>query len=224
MMVASCPTCYGQVTVPPHAELDARVRCPLCGEEYPLAEAVGDLPPMLIMLDDPRAVPDNRPVIEAAATTGSTAAEPGPEGTAEPAGSEPRGETLKREPLPAVGAVAEDNVRPDTAQSKQVDTPLVFPPEQGGGATSTGTMAKKAHANRHQKSMAGEMIQIVAGGVAAVVLFHAIFWWGLHRDPLRLAPKLPAFMAFLAPADLRGLPSARDPSRGDWDEMPKDRP
>ena len=201
MMVASCPTCHGQVTVPPRAELDVRVRCPLCGEEYPLAEAVGDLPPMLIVVDD------------------STV------------GSEPRGEAPQPEPLPAVGsrgtssigvvptvaedAVAEDNDRPNTAQSEQVDAPLVFPPKRGDGATSTDTMAKKAHAKRRQKTMAGEMIQIVGGGVAAVVLFHAIFWWGLHRDPLRLAPKLPAFMAFLAPAELSGLPRAADPSGDD---------
>lgn len=38
LRVATCPSCMQPVTVPPGLDLDTQVRCPLCGDEYPLKD------------------------------------------------------------------------------------------------------------------------------------------------------------------------------------------
>jgi hypothetical protein len=50
MSTISCPKCQDQVTVPASAPRSARVRCPLCQEEYDLADALAQLPPALIVI------------------------------------------------------------------------------------------------------------------------------------------------------------------------------
>jgi hypothetical protein len=51
MNIVRCPRCQDDVTVPLRASPKALVRCPLCLEEYTLAEALGGLPPALVVLD-----------------------------------------------------------------------------------------------------------------------------------------------------------------------------
>src|SRR4051812_2897922 len=50
MTIVSCPKCNEKVTVPASAPKGARVRCPLCQEEYDLADALAQLPPLLIVV------------------------------------------------------------------------------------------------------------------------------------------------------------------------------
>ncbi|MDA1053298.1 MAG: hypothetical protein O3C40_22845 [Planctomycetota bacterium] len=52
MTIANCPRCCEQVSVPENASPEATVRCPLCQDEYPLAEALAQLPPSLIVVSD----------------------------------------------------------------------------------------------------------------------------------------------------------------------------
>ena len=51
MNIVRCPRCLDDVTVPLRASPKALVRCPLCLEEYPLAEALGGLPPGWLVID-----------------------------------------------------------------------------------------------------------------------------------------------------------------------------
>ena len=51
MTIVHCPRCRDEVTAPAGATVKTLVRCPLCLEEYVLGEAVGELPPALIVLD-----------------------------------------------------------------------------------------------------------------------------------------------------------------------------
>jgi len=50
MTIVRCPRCRDEVTVPPRATARALVRCPLCLEQYLLAEAMADVPPLLVIL------------------------------------------------------------------------------------------------------------------------------------------------------------------------------
>jgi hypothetical protein len=50
MSVVRCPRCRDEVTVPPGAGVRALVRCPLCLEQYLLAEALANSPPPLVIL------------------------------------------------------------------------------------------------------------------------------------------------------------------------------
>jgi hypothetical protein len=56
MSIVSCPVCSEKVTVPAGADGEARVRCPLCLEEYPLRDALAQLPPQLVIVESPAAV------------------------------------------------------------------------------------------------------------------------------------------------------------------------
>jgi hypothetical protein len=44
---------------------------------------------------------------------------------------------------------------------------------------------------------------IVAGGAVALPIAQLILWWVMGRDPLNLAPTLPASLEWIAPAEFR---------------------
>ena len=46
--ISRCPQCEQQVSIPPGVPGEITVRCPLCNAEYPLADALASLPPMLV--------------------------------------------------------------------------------------------------------------------------------------------------------------------------------
>jgi hypothetical protein len=50
MTIVRCPRCRDEVTVPPQATARALVRCPLCLEQYLLAEALANAPPPLVII------------------------------------------------------------------------------------------------------------------------------------------------------------------------------
>src|SRR5262245_33578042 len=50
MTIIRCPRCRDEVTAPAKASRLAIVRCPLCLEEYPLADALRQVPPELIIV------------------------------------------------------------------------------------------------------------------------------------------------------------------------------
>ncbi|MBM4000988.1 MAG: hypothetical protein FJ297_15855 [Planctomycetes bacterium] len=50
MTIISCPRCQDEVTVPPQATIGVLVRCPLCGEQYSMTEALAETPPALIVV------------------------------------------------------------------------------------------------------------------------------------------------------------------------------
>jgi hypothetical protein len=50
MTIVRCPRCRDEVTVPPRATARALVRCPLCLEQYLLAEAMANAPPPLVII------------------------------------------------------------------------------------------------------------------------------------------------------------------------------
>src|SRR6266436_4725540 len=50
MTIVRCPRCRDEVSVPARATALALVRCPLCLEQYLLAEALANAPPPLIII------------------------------------------------------------------------------------------------------------------------------------------------------------------------------
>src|SRR5438067_2233446 len=50
MTIVRCPRCRDEVTVPAKATPRALVRCPLCLEQYLLAEALANAPPPLVII------------------------------------------------------------------------------------------------------------------------------------------------------------------------------
>src|ERR1041384_725211 len=50
MTIVRSPRCRDEVTLPPQATARALVRCPLCLEQYLLAEALANAPPLLVII------------------------------------------------------------------------------------------------------------------------------------------------------------------------------
>ncbi len=52
MSISSCPRCAKQIAIPEGVSQTARVRCPLCNEEYTLADVLVHVPPMLVIVEE----------------------------------------------------------------------------------------------------------------------------------------------------------------------------
>jgi hypothetical protein len=70
MTIVHCPRCRDEVTVPAKASPRALVRCPLCLEEYLLAEALAEMPPALLIVGDEM---DEEPALVGAGTAAAEA-------------------------------------------------------------------------------------------------------------------------------------------------------
>jgi hypothetical protein len=155
--------------VPQGANPEARVQCPLCDEEYLLAEALATAPPELILLDAPS---------PAAVAAGDSFAAWGDSGT-----SDIHGEALETEAAPSrpgfdFGGSGEDS------QAVDRDDP------------SMPKMAPLPGPRRRRSSFMRQMIGVFGGGIIGLGLGYYILLWigGPQKDFLKIGGKLPAFM------------------------------
>ncbi len=174
MTIASCPRCRESVLLPATASRRASVRCPLCLEEFLLAEVIDSLPPVLQVIDDPDAGSGPAERIDTAGAYGLLA-----EG-AESASS-------------AAPAFSIDRVRDSTA------TPA---------APSARRRSGPARPQKKKKSAAAEVIKIVLGGVAGLLIAQSLLWWmpwqDLRRDPFDIGPTVARYAPWLVPAKFHG--------------------
>jgi hypothetical protein len=71
------------------------------------------------------------------------------------------------------------------------------PPKTGKKA------ARPAPARKKKPSMVGQMIGMIVGGAMSIPIVLAILWWGVGKDPLKVAPMVPDSLGFILPAKLR---------------------
>ncbi len=181
MTTVNCPKCDEKVRVPNDASSAARVQCPLCVEEFDMAEALEKLAPMLVVLNDPGA-----PAVSTASTD------------------------VAFSDNDLVAEADEDAAVPEfsfeaPAAARTGAPEFAF---ESGSATSgsSASAARRARAQRPQKSAIKEMAKVVGGGVIGLTIGQLILWWlpgSLKRDPLELGPKIPAFAAFLVSPQFR---------------------
>jgi hypothetical protein len=74
-------------------------------------------------------------------------------------------------------------------------------PKAAGKKAAKPTRA--APAKKKKPSMVGQMIGMVVGGAMSIPIVLAILWWGVGKDPLKVAPMVPDSLGFLLPAKLR---------------------
>lgn len=183
---------------------DAVVRCPLCGEEYALAEAMRELPPLL-------------EIVSAGTSAEPSRALAGPAVALEPA-FEPSGEPN------ALAFRLSDRVSPKETEvgelasgaSAEFDFAAETPaPTARGGKTSARPSPRRA-----SKSPVAEVVKVALGGVAGLVIAQLILWWlpldlrVNQRDPVSLARNYGQHFPWLLPEQLRELvvDSAADPT------------
>lgn len=193
MTIAHCPKCREQVSIPSGVSRQARVRCPLCSEEYLLDDALRPLPPLLVVVHDPEA---------ASAATTLEPSEPAPVF----AGAEgSRG--------PAMGWNEADQFALEPAAS----SPPAFQFEPGsalaagrGPVARSAAVASRPRARRKQAGPLRLIVQTVGGGVMGLVIAQLILWWmpgkwdHNNRDPFKLAAKTARYAPFLVPVELHG--------------------
>ena len=214
-LIASCPKCAEPVLIPVGVDVSGRARCPLCKEEYQLAEVFETLPPALELLDLP-VVEEGSPIdadevgaVDAPITepeeAGGIPSFDFMQGTADDT-EEDEGVTAddtaaegeETDELPKLGAV--EDVAPPSIP------PLDFGSgDSDGDAVSMTPVSSRPRPPRKKTNATAEIIKVVLGGAGGVLIALAIMWWNPWRrvDPVNLAPMLPKALSFLAPAELR---------------------
>jgi hypothetical protein len=192
MTIVTCPKCADAVTLPTGASRHAIVRCPLCQEKFTLSELLNTLPPALIVVEDPE-VEDRQE-------------EPAP-----------------HEAMPGIEAAA----GPSFNLIEEADES----PQAGGIAieTSTASTATKAmpaagkrrraapRPQRKPKRPGMEVVKIVLGGVAGLVIAQLILWWlpaKWRRDPFKLGPSVSQYASWIVPEQFHGRPAAAPAENG----------
>jgi hypothetical protein len=69
--------------------------------------------------------------------------------------------------------------------------------------------ARRRPASRSGRQIVVELVKIVAGGLAGLLIAQLMLWWvpGIgRRDPLGLAPHVPSWLSSLVPPELRPPP------------------
>jgi hypothetical protein len=170
-MIVTCPKCHEQVMLPGGVSPNARVRCPLCQEDYLLSEAMDRLPPALQILDP------GEPVGGAGglATYANPYAAPAATGLLDselaPAASDLGAESAESDWNPAISTMPEQYEMPTPA------------------APSVRTSSRP---RRKPKSAVGEIIKVVLGGVAGLSITQLGLWWFANNDPFDLGKTLGA--------------------------------
>ena len=229
MTLATCPKCDEQVTIPAGADREANVRCPLCQEEYVLGDVLDQLPPMLVLLDapvavgssatEPESVGEGFVADEVPAFAFGQAAEQTDGASDEAVETEAFGEGVFGTDEAEAGA---DGALPAFGEPAESDGPAPF--DFAGAPTEDDDDASPKRRSRpaprkKKSSPIKELIKIVLGGLVALPATQLILWWlpgTWARDPLSLAPKLPAYVSFLAPEKMRnpGSADSDDPFKG----------
>jgi hypothetical protein len=197
MTTVSCPKCSDQVSVPASAPRSARVRCPLCQEEYDLADALAQLPPALIIVST--GVAEEEPAL--AAVGGMDAATGSHIGSALDHGFDSHLEGGSEKSYSTSVLEAE----PSHAEMVSAPTPA---------------FRSSPRPRRKEKSMVGELVKIVLGGVVGIGLAIVILWWGPGVD-LGLAPTIAkvSWMRWVLPQKILDKVEG---SQGNKEENPDD--
>ncbi len=188
MTISSCPKCAEQVTVPNNAPPSARVRCPLCQEEYILSEVLDKLPPALVLLDVPEvageavgaAHDDDAGDYRFAADDGDTAVAESDESSGTPS-------------FDFGGAGAESAA--------------------AGTAAAKPSFTATPRAKPRKKSPVIEIVKVVVGGVVGLFMAQMILWWipisslgDQQRDPVGFGRTIGqySFISWIVPKNVRG--------------------
>lgn len=196
MSVVACPKCAEKVTLPPKTPPAAKVRCPLCGENYLLEEAMATMPPMLEVLELPEGYQPAAEVDISAAAFLASADRPA-------ALDDDDGELKLEEPAGGV-AVAESELKPlydewgptrSTAATQETDA-AVSPRRE--------LVQTPPRKKRKQVNPLFHMFGIMMGGVLAIPAALLILLWlpgSLRRDVAEIGPWLGENVPFLVPAE-----------------------
>jgi hypothetical protein len=186
MIISKCPCCHEAVTIP-NAPRESRARCPLCREEYTLAEALERCPPELELLDVPDTADDGFGGYPLAAAGISGVDKGGFESDNAPSSFD-----FSESPAPG-GASAAATVSAKASPAAK---------------TSTRSAARRPRSKG--KNPVIEIVKVVGGGALGLFIAQMLLWWlpfnlsTNQRDPTSLGRNIGRYVPWLVPAQVRG--------------------
>jgi hypothetical protein len=197
MSVVACPKCAEKVTLPPQTPPAARVRCPLCGENYLLEEAMSALPPMLEVLELPEGY---LPASDVDISTAAFLATPDRPALLD----DDMGEFKLEAPEGGVAVADDDLAATFDEWGPTRSTAAIHEPDTV--ATPQELIQTPLRRKKKQVNPLFHVIGIVMGGVLAIPAALMILLWlpgSWRRDIVPIGPWLGEHAPFLAPADFR---------------------
>ena len=172
--IIPCPECDGNVRIPFGVSNAAIVRCPRCEHEFNLGDWLEEWVPVLEVVSDE--VLDDSDVVLAIDV-------PKADRTFEP-----------------INKVSDVRVAKPRFNS---EGSAVNRASSKKRSTSSRRKKRKSNSLRTKKDPKGEMIKMVLGGLLALPVAQLIIWWGLHTDPLKLAPTVDRVFPYILPSSLQ---------------------
>ncbi|MFV2065961.1 MAG: hypothetical protein ACC645_03205 [Pirellulales bacterium] len=219
--VSHCPRCTALVSLPGGIDPSARVRCPLCEEEFPLREALDKAPPELIVVDRS---PSSAPSPRATGSVDTTADSDGNDRQTVTVEDTILPETLpvtsldwddappSPEPAPCPASTGEAVQTPGDS-FETIDEPFVeipFEPPSAALADPSFSLPGElpfepigrskdrasAIAPRRSPSALRTMVGIAGGGVCGLAIGYLVLLWigGPSKDFLKVGSDLPPFL------------------------------
>ncbi len=210
MSVVACPKCAEKVSLPPKTPAEAKVRCPLCGENYLLAEAMTTLPPMLEVLELPGGYSPNEDVDISAAAFLSSPDRPLPDDEDE----------VELQLEGGHIATAEDEEEAEDKYDQWGDTRSSIPAHELGEPQVKRELLQPGGRSRKKKQGVNPLFHIVGivmGGVVAIPAALLILLWlpgSWRRDPMDIGPWLGKQVPFLVPAEFKATASEQPKATG----------
>ena len=200
MTIVSCPRCNDQVRLPSQAAAStAKVRCPLCAEEFVLAEVLEKLPPALILVDvlpaaDPAIFPSGARHGELLEANDSLA------NALDRAEATPDLHDLApsiTESMDEISLAAFDGDGPSAKARDRAGISTAGLSEEDDLAASLTAPRPQFKAvprpKRREKSAVVEIIKVVMGGAVGLALAVVVLWWlpfERDLDIMKLGPTL----------------------------------
>ncbi len=189
--VAKCPFCLEWVRTASNLE-PIRVQCPICAAQFSSVELLEMQPPELLLLPD-LPDPESEGESDKAAVAGDSTVRADALVVLPP---EQAGEGL--EPSPSPLQDAPEILDPQPIGGGRIPSPFVTPSSAGSASVS-----RRWRARQRRRNPATELLKIVLGGIAGILIAQLILWWlpgDLRRDPLGLAPRLPDWLQWMRPS------------------------
>jgi hypothetical protein len=182
MSIVNCPQCGERVMIPVEASTEATVQCPLCHEEYRLEVALDQLPPPLIVVSDTHHA------------SYASVEEDNEEDAA----------------FGAFSGLDVDQDSSDAEAAAAAGPAPAFQFESGSAPpAASASRVRSSRPARRRGNPVRQVVQIVAGGIAGIVMAQLILWWiplnlsVSNRDLTGFGRKYGQYIPFAVPAAIR---------------------
>lgn len=183
-IISKCPKCRQQVTIPDRVDPAGEVRCPLCEAEYPLSEAMAEVPP-------PALIPVGAALTHGPMPESDAVAEAPETETEGPAGEGPAIDVWQKvDAAPEIDTGVVEDTPPgiDTGRTPVDSEAFAAFGEEGSqtAARTAGTAIARPRRRRKEKSVPRHMIEALIGGVLGLCIGYYLlnFFGGKHHDYL----------------------------------------